>query len=190
MSLNRYSMLLLNSDKGLSRAYQKMILQKQKQKYQHKPTSQRTTTVQSDISHLRSETEYKKQSYANFIAIRNQSSYPFGQTEKRFKWQNLDDKSNLVDPNDQKNRIKRVYVKDSFQGGFVDFFNRSKNIQLSQEKKKKPKRGQSLDGNCSIKFDTIDTRRVIQPEYDVYIKFLIYFRMTKKITQMQEGKSL
>ena len=46
-----------------------------------------------------------KPNYVDFLNIRKKSFYPFGLTEKRFKWQNLEDRSIPIQMDDDK--IKR-----------------------------------------------------------------------------------
>lgn len=158
----RYTRLLMNMDRKAYMAYQKMTLSI-KNTYEMKTAPQ----TQSNISHLKSETNSKRQSYVDYLSLKNQSSYPFGQTEKRFKWQNLDDKSNLVEVNDPKNRIKRLPKTTNFEGGFLAFFskNQPKNDNAPKQRKS------SYDKNRYEKFVN-NTKRVINPELDVRINYI------------------
>ena len=67
-----------------------------------------------------------KNSYSNFRMVKQKSYCPFGFTEKRFKWQNLKDQSNLIEPNDVKNKLKRIKINNELDGGFKKFYNNSK----------------------------------------------------------------
>ena len=152
----RYTMLLMNLDRRTYNAYKKMTLSS-------KNSSDLYTApqTQTNISHLKSESSSKRQSYVDYISMRNQSSYPFGQTEQRFKWQNLNDKSNLVDPDDAKNKIRRIHKTSNFQGGFLEFFNNNK--PPKEKEKKKSKKSGSVDRYQKF---VNNTKRVINPELD------------------------
>ena len=173
----QYANLLRQADKNAYNNYKRMSA-----------PSKSTTSAQSaretnSISHLKSETHAKKLSYAKFMLMRNQSSYPFGQTEKRFKWQNLKDPSNPIGLNDKGNSKKHFKRKNSFDGGFLEFFlkknssidatntNKHHTIDYSDSSKIKPSKRQ-----CSVdNINTIySTQRVIVPEHNVINIYILY----------------
>ena len=165
----RYSLMLINIDPKVHQAYKKLACQQQTR---HRNTTQSTnpTTKYTNGNYPNSNTSRNrntkgsltksnsgmKSAYDNFLLLRNQSSYPFGLTEQRFKWQKLDDKSNPINPDDVKNHLRRIPIKNSFDGGFENFFN--------MNHRQKIKRNNSV----SILYDKrnygLNSQRVIYPE--------------------------
>lgn len=147
VSQKRYSLMLLKLDPKVHQTY-KRISQQSKNK-QNGDNSKRS----------RNNKHFIRTAYDNFLLLRNQSSYPFGLTEQRFKWQNLDDKSNPINPTDVKLFKKHIPIKNSFDGGFDSFFNNKTNIQL--------KRNNSM----GTLYNNINknSQRVINPEKDTSI---------------------
>lgn len=172
----QYANLLRKADKNAYNNYKRMSA-----------SSKNTTSAQSaretnSISHLKSETNAKKLSYAKFMLMRNQSSYPFGQTEKRFKWQNLKDPSNPIGLTDKGNSKKHFKRKNSFDGGFLEFFQKNNNSidNNHNHNNNKPNKHYTIDycnssrikpskRQCSVdNINTIySTQRVIVPEQNV-----------------------
>ena len=66
--------------------------------------------------------EKKMQSYAKFVEMRIQSTYPLARQERRFKWQFINGMP--LDPEQKpKIGIKRVNKPNEFDGGFEKYFN-------------------------------------------------------------------
>ena len=170
---NKYSKILRSVDKNTYDAYKRMT--------SNNNTSRISTRSQTDCcpsSGFRSSKDNKKISYTNFIAKKaqqqQQSLCPFGFTEKRFKWQNLNDKSNLINVNEKAKGKKQLKRKSSFDGGFLDFYNRQK----AEIESNKPYRFQKKNANILRKTHSqdhsrnrnlmmFDSQRVIQPELNV-----------------------
>jgi hypothetical protein len=170
---NKYAKILRSVDKNTYDAYKRMT--------SNNNTSRISTRSQTDwcpSSGFRSSKDNKKISYTNFIAKKaqqqQQSLCPFGFTEKRFKWQNLNDKSNLINVNDKAKGKKQLKRKSSFDGGFLDFYNRQK----AEIESNKPYRFQKKNANILRKTHSqdhsrnrnlmmFDSQRVIQPELNV-----------------------
>ncbi|MCQ2818872.1 MAG: hypothetical protein MJ252_16525 [archaeon] len=96
-----------------------------------------------------------KQSYAKFVEMRIQTTYPCARQERRFKWQLINGMP--MDPEQHPEiGIKRVHVENEFDGGFQKFFNEEKKDSLPEPSRK-------LLLNQTFGF----TKRVINPEENV-----------------------
>lgn len=113
-----------------------------------------------------------KNAYDNFLLLSNQSSYPFGLTKQRFKWQKLDDKSNPINPDDVKNHLRRIPIKNSLDQGFEDLFNKNHPQRI--------KRNNSVSNLYDRRNYGLDNQRVIYQEK----------KTTKEIVHFQEEKSV
>ena len=86
------------------------------------------------------QSEKKVLSYIDFTHLRDINTYSFCLKEKRFKWQNLEDPSNIVNPLDNiKNKKKSIKQKENFQNGFKGFFSK-KAVKKELESYKKWKK--------------------------------------------------
>ena len=120
--------------------------------------------------------------------IFHQPLCPFGFTEKRFKWQNLNDKSTVVNPNDKGNKIKRIKKQSSFDGGFLKFYDKSTlhletNKPIHFQKRNVKTIRKAFSQGCLNKKNVnkslihYDSQRVIHPEKNVsnYYIYIILF---------------
>ena len=134
MNKKRYSLMLMNMDRSMHMAYKKMTkpsannMMSKGSLYQNVKGRNSTQNLQTSNSRMR------QTAYEDFLVLRNQSLYPFGLTEQRFKWQNLDDKSNPINPNDYRIRLKRIPVKNSFEEGLGSFLTKGNNKNLVKNK--------------------------------------------------------
>ena len=170
---HKYSQILRTVDKNTYDAYKRMT--------SNNNTSRISTRAQTDCcppSGFRASKDKKKISYTNFIAKKTQqqpqSLCPFGFTERRFKWQNLYDKNHVINGTDQTKGKKKLKRKGSFDGGFLDFYDRQK----AAAETNKPYRHQKKNVNILRKTHSnkhsrnrnlmlFDSQRVIQPELNV-----------------------
>ena len=130
-------------------------------------------------SYLKPYTPCEKNSYVNYLNNKNKSSYPFGLTEKRFKWQNLNDPSNLVEPTERKNKIKRINKNYELKYGFEAFYN----SKVGDGYNKGKKMNTNIEGACGSYNDHgFKSLRVILPEKNE--EFVDFFnkRMQKRRT--------
>lgn len=122
----------------------------------------------------------KKCSYVDFLELRRtKNSLPFGYKEKRFKWQNLRDQSNVVDPIIYKKlQRKPVYPHEDYGEGILNFvFNR--NEPKPKPKGKRIKRLHSEQSystrgvNDLPKYYDFDySRRVLEPQINRDIPYI------------------
>ena len=114
----------------------------------------------------------KKCSYVDFLELRRtKNTLPFGYREKRFKWQNLNDKGNFVDPLIYK-RLQRKKVNPSvdYGEGILNFiFNRKEPPHRKKGKKIKRvliEQSNSIrEVNVFPKYSDFNySRRVLEPE--------------------------
>ena len=119
-----------------------------------------------------------KNSYSNFGMVKQKSYCPFGFTEKRFKWQNLKDQSNLIEPDDAKNKLRRIKIKNELDGGFKKFYNNKKYSNQEKNLNKSMENQTILQRRNSF----YATRRVIQPEFDYDIRDFLH-KAQKKINK-------
>ncbi len=166
---NQFSLMLNNLNRNTYYAYKKML----------ENNIQKKTEKNYDINNCKYENSKNltcKNSYSNFGMINQKSYCPFGFTEKRFKWQNLKDQSNVIEPDDTKNKLRRIKIKNELEGGFKNFFNNTKkrnehrNLNKSMENKTILQRRNSF----------FATRRVIQPEFDYDVNDFLH-KSQKKI---------
>jgi hypothetical protein len=126
-----------------------------------------------------------KPNYVDFLNIRKKSFYPFGLTEKRFKWQNLEDRSNPIQFGDNtiKNRIKRKKIKNYFEGGFKKFYSKK---DLDENKKFH----KSYDNNTSFNKNHfyLDTKRVILSNFNNDKLDFTYKFKKKRIKEMSNSE--
>ena len=152
---NQFSLMLNNLNRNTYYAYKKML----------ENNIQKKTEKNYDINNYKYENSKNltcKNSYSNFGMIKQKSYCPFGFTEKRFKWQNLKDQSNVIEPDDTKNKLRRIKIKNELEGGFKNFFNNTKNRNEHRNLNKSMENKTILQRRNSF----FATRRVIQPEFD------------------------
>ena len=115
----------------------------------------------------------KKCSYLDFLELRKtKNTYPFGNKEKRFKWQNLKDENIIVYPEIYKKPHKKQFLlKENFG---EDIFNNNKNEFDNKPKIKRLRRCYSeLGGDMANHIQNIDiniSRRVIEPLFNKEIE--------------------
>ena len=115
----------------------------------------------------------KKCSYLDFLELRKtKNSYPFGNKEKRFKWQNLKDENIIVYPEIYKKPHKKQFLlKENFG---EDIFNNNKNEFDNKPKIKRLRRCHSeLGGDMTNHIQNINidiSRRVIDPLFNKEIE--------------------
>lgn len=174
---HQHSKILRTFDKTTYNAYKRMT--------SNNNTSRISTSTRAQTDYCPSaiRSHPKKLSYTAFIARKTQpqSMCPFGFTEKRFKWQNLLDKSNLVHPDDKRNRKRKVKRKSSLDGGFVDFFNKQKSEMEANKAYRFQKKNicilranHSQEHSRNRNLMLYDSQRVIQPELNVSICVNVY----------------
>jgi hypothetical protein len=114
----------------------------------------------------------KKCSYVDFLELRRtKNSLPFGYKEKRFKWQNLKDESNIVDPLIYKKfQKKRVHPPENFGEGILNFvYNRKEPQPKPKGKRLKRLNSEKVLGIKDLKdfqkySEFYYSRRVLQPK--------------------------
>ena len=109
----------------------------------------------------------KKCSYTDFLNIRNKKlNTPFNFTEERFKWQNLENESQLVDPGIYtKPHRKQFLLKETFGEGILGLINKGK----LPDNRSRIRRYQQSNTDMGINIQNIDlevSRRVVNPEYN------------------------
>ena len=113
----------------------------------------------------------QKCSYLKFLELRKpKNCYPMGNCEKRFKWQNLNDGSNVVYPEIYERPHKRQHLlKETFGEGMLGFLNDKKEFDPIP-RIRRMKRSNSEDGTGKdFHMRSIDlsvSRRVILPEFN------------------------
>ena len=168
---NQYSLMLNNLNRNTYYAYKKML-----ENNIHKKTDKNY-----DINNNKYENSKNltcKNSYSNFGMIKQKSYCPFGFTEKRFKWQNLKDQSNVIEPDDAKNKLRRIKIKNELDGGFKKFYNNKKYSNQEKNLNKSMENQTILQRRNSF----YATRRVIQPEFDYDIRDFLH-KAQKKINR-------
>ena len=166
---NQFSLMLNNLNRNTYYAYKKML----------ENNIQKKTEKNYDINNCKYENSKNltcKNSYSNFGMIKQKSYCPFGFTEKRFKWQNLKDQSNVIEPDDTKNKLRRIKIKNELEGGFKYFFNNTKNRNEHRNLNKSMENKTILQRRNSF----FATRRVIQPEFDYDVNDFLH-KSQKKI---------
>ena len=161
--------MLNNLNRNTYYAYKKML----------ENNIQKKTEKNYDINNYKYENSKNltcKNSYSNFGMIKQKSYCPFGFTEKRFKWQNLKDQSNVIEPDDTKNKLRRIKIKNELEGGFKNFFNNTKNRNEHRNLNKSMENKTILQRRNSF----FATRRVIQPEFDYDVNDFLH-KSQKKI---------
>jgi len=166
---NQYSLMLNNLNRNTYYAYRKMLENNNQKK------SEKNLNINNNKYENTNNLTYKN-SYSNFRMVKQKSYCPFGFTEKRFKWQNLKDQSNLIEPNDVKNKLKRIKINNELDGGFKKFYNNKKYKNQEKKLNKSMEKQTILQKRNSF----FATRRVIQPEFDYDIKDFVY-KSQKKI---------
>ena len=115
----------------------------------------------------RNDYQIKKCSYIDFLELRKpKKPYPFGCTEKRFKWQNLKDESNVIYPEiHKKPQKKRHLLKETFGEGILGFLNNRQ--ETDYRPRARPLKRCNSDMLSRLHNDDINiTRRVIDPEFN------------------------
>lgn len=108
----------------------------------------------------------KRNCYKDYITLKNKSNYPFGLTEKRFKWQNLNDKSNPILPDDKKNKKHRLKINSYFNKGFSGFYG-EKEPKVEHISPKRKRIARSVEGQVvpyNVYVYGLNSRRVVNPE--------------------------
>ena len=113
----------------------------------------------------------QKCSYTNFLELRKpKNTVPFGNTENRFKWQNLKEENIVLYPEIYKKPHKKQYLlKETFGEDLLDF-NNNKKVYDGKPKIRRLRRcfsEQNLDKiNPKQNIDINISRRVIEPSYN------------------------
>ena len=179
-SKKQYSKILRNANNNSYRLYEKISfsLNHSLQSNGTETTASKsniTKTFSSRNPKLRvNENKYypiKKCSYTKFLELRNiKNTVPFGNTEQRFKWQNLKNENIVIYPEIYKKPHKKQFLlKETFGEGMLDFINYKKTNDdkpkirrirrcLSEQDLDKRNHIQNIDINIS--------KRVIDPSYN------------------------
>lgn len=115
----------------------------------------------------KNEYKIKKCSYTDFLNIRNKKiNTPFNFTEERFKWQNLDNENQIVDPTIYtKPHKKQFLLKETFGEGLLGVINKGA-LPDNKPKIRRYRRYNTDMGNNIQNVDIEVSRRVINPEYN------------------------
>lgn len=111
----------------------------------------------------------KKFSYLAFLQLRKtKNSFPFTNKEKRFKWQNLKDESNVVYPEMYKKPHKKQHLlKETFGENIIGFGGRRREYQPRMRKARRSKsENKEFPDNHVLYADFEVSRRVILPYYN------------------------
>ena len=117
----------------------------------------------------------KKCSYTNFLELRQtKNSFPIGNEEKRFKWQNLKNENIVIYPEiHNKPHRKQFLLKETFGEGLLDFLSRKQVIdekpKIRRLRRCKSEQGHNMNSINSNHVQNIDfdvSRRVILPFYN------------------------
>ena len=116
----------------------------------------------------KNEYKIKKCSYTDFLNIRNKKiNTPFNFTEERFKWQNLDNENQIVDPTIYtKPHKKQFLLKETFGEGLLGVINKGA-LPDNKPKIRRYRRYNTDMGNIIQNVDLEVSRRVINPEYNI-----------------------
>ena len=116
----------------------------------------------------KNEYKIKKCSYTDFLNIRNKKiNTPFNFTEERFKWQNLDNENQIVDPTIYtKPHKKQFLLKETFGEGLLGVINKGA-LPDNKPKIRRYRRYNTEMGNIIQNVDLEVSRRVINPEYNI-----------------------
>jgi hypothetical protein len=109
----------------------------------------------------------KKCSYTDFLSLRNTKiNAPFNFTEERFKWQNLDNESAVVDPTIYTRPHKKQFLlKETFGEGMLAFLNKDQ-IPENKPKIQRIRQFKTDIGNHIQNVDIDVSKRVVNPEYN------------------------
>ena len=116
--------------------------------------------------------QIKKCSYLDFLEFRKpKNSFPLGNQEKRFQWQNLQNQNIVTCPEIPfKPHRKQFLLKENFGEGLLGFLN---NRQVVDEKPKikrlrrcKSEINLNMNNNCVQNIDFDISRRVVDPLYN------------------------
>ena len=126
-----------------------------------------------------------KPNYVDFLNIRKKSFYPFGLTEKRFKWQNLEERSIPIQMDDDKikNRIKRKKIINYFEGGFSNFY-----LKKELDEYKKPHKSYDNNKTFNKNHFYLDTKRVILSNFNNDKLDFTYKFKKKRIREMSNSE--
>ena len=115
----------------------------------------------------KNEYKIKKCSYTDFLNLRNNKiNAPFNYTEERFKWQNLDNGSQVVDPTIYTRPHKKQFLlKETFGEGMLAFLNREP-IPENKPRIRRYRRNNTDMGNNIQNVDIDVSKRVVNPEYN------------------------
>ncbi len=115
----------------------------------------------------KNEYKIKKCSYTDFLNLRNNKiNAPFNYTEERFKWQNLDNGSQVVDPTIYTRPHKKQFLlKETFGEGMLAFLNREP-IPENKQRIRRYRRNITDMGNNIQNVDIDVSKRVVNPEYN------------------------
>lgn len=140
-SKRNYSLMLINMDKKVHQTYKRLAAQnhhklQSKTQSNNIPNSSSIQTSNPSItpSQIVPSQSSRRSAFETYLLLKNQSSYPFGLSEERFKWQNLHSKNIPINPDDHKNQLHKVPVKHSLDGGFEQFYNANTNKKYSRNK--------------------------------------------------------
>ena len=113
----------------------------------------------------------KKCSYVEFLELRKtKNSYPFGNSEKRFKWQNLKNENIVIYPEIYKKPHKKQFLlKETFGEDILGFVNHKEAIDPIPKIRRLRRCNSEQSRNKGNFIQSIDidiSRRVIEPEYN------------------------
>lgn len=108
-----------------------------------------------------------KCSYTDFLALREKKiTTPFNYTEDRFKWQNLNNANNLIDPSLYTRPHKKQFLlRETFGEGMLDFINREQ-LPNNRPRIRRLRRYSNEMGNNIQNVSLEISRRVINPEFN------------------------
>ena len=127
--------------------------------------------------------ENMKNIYTQMMNNEIQKSHPFGQSEKRFNWNN-----NYSNGNDLKKHKKIVRKKDNLEGGIGRFLTKNRLENEKQNEKNSFENNQRKKN----KLLNINSQRVINPEKDTEVKKVnkirTYGSMEKDLLHTTDGR--
>lgn len=137
-----------------------------------KSNTTKTFTSRNQKVQNREKNNYKiiKCSYLDFLELRKpKNTVPFGNKEKRFKWQNLKDENIILYPEIYKKPYKKqILLRETYDGGILGFINHKKEINNKPRIKRLRQYNstQENDINFIQNIDFNQSRRVILPLYN------------------------
>lgn len=180
-SKKQYSANLKNADISSYKLHEKMCtsLNHSIQSNISETTASKSNTTKTFSSrnnnkipvNSRNSNKIKRSSYLDFLELRKtKNSFPIGNEEKRFKWQNLKNENIVIYPEIYKKPHKKQFLlKETFGEGILGFTNNRK-VYDNIPRIRRLRRCLSDQGNnMAINIQNTDintTRRVIDPFYN------------------------